>query len=93
MKGSYTKIFTPLYLINIIFQAFITLISPIAIMLGIAYLLSTYLSVGSWIYVVLILLGVFSGLYSMVVFILNASRALEALEKQNKRSKGEKSDK
>ncbi len=89
MKGSYQKVITPLYVINIIFQAFITLISPIAIMLGLAYLSVKYLNFGPWIYVVLILLGVFSGLYSMVVFILNASRALESIENQNKRRKGE----
>ena len=86
MKGSYTKIFTPLYLINIIFQAFITLISPIAIMLGIAYLLSTYLSVGSWIYVVLILLGVFVGIISMIRFLISALAGLERLEKEQQDS-------
>jgi hypothetical protein len=30
------------------------------------------------------MLGVFSGLYSMVVFIIRAGRALEAIEKQHK---------
>ena len=92
MKGSYQKVITPLYVINIFFQAFITLISPIAIMLGLAYLSVKYLNFGAWIYVVLILLGVFSGLYSMVVFIINSSRALEALEKQHKLKKGEAND-
>ncbi|MBQ8380450.1 MAG: hypothetical protein IJY18_01005 [Clostridia bacterium] len=48
-----------------------------------AWLLVKYASVGTWIYVVFIMLGVFSGLYSMVVFILRAQRALEAIEKQN----------
>ncbi|MBQ9071080.1 MAG: AtpZ/AtpI family protein [Clostridia bacterium] len=89
MKNSYKKIITPLYIVNIVIQAFITLISPIVIMLILAYLAVKHLGIGSWIYVVLILLGVFSGLYSMVVFILTASRSLEAIDNQNNQ-KGEK---
>lgn len=84
MKNSYQKILTPIYVFNIVFQAILSLVSPIAIMLLLAWLLVTKLSVGTWIYVVLIMLGVFSGLYSMVVFVIRACRALEAIEKQNK---------
>ena len=64
-------------------QSIVSLISPIAVAFLIAYLLEKYSAVGSWIYVPLMMVGLFSGLYSMVVFILRASRALEALEKQN----------
>ena len=81
MNNGYKKIISPLYVINILIQAIISLISPIAIMFLFAWLLVNYASVGTWIYVVFILLGVFSGLYSMVVFILRASRALDAIEK------------
>ena len=88
MKNSYQKIITPIYIINIVFQAIISLLSPIAIMFLLAWLLVTKLAVGPWIYVVLIMLGVFSGLYSMVVFVLNAMRALDAIEKQNSNKKG-----
>ena len=88
MKNSYQKIITPLYIINIVFQAIVTLLSPIAIMFFLAWLLVTKLSVGTWIYVVLIMLGVFSGLYSMVVFVLNAMRSLDAIEKQHSDKKG-----
>lgn len=83
MNNGYRKIITPIYIINIVFQSILSLLSPIAIMFLISYLLVKYLSVGTWIYVVLIILGVFSGLYSMVVFIVRASSALEAIEKQN----------
>ena len=88
MKNSYQKIITPVYVINIVVQAILSLLSPIAIMFFIAWLLVTKLSVGAWIYVVFIMLGVFSGLYSMVVFVLNAMRALDAIEKQNSDKKG-----
>ena len=81
MKNGYRGLITPLYVINIVFQSLLSLLSPVAIMLIGAYLLNTYAEVGPWIYVVLIMLGVFSGLYSMVVFILRAFRALDAIEK------------
>lgn len=84
MKNGYRKFITPLYVINITVQALISLISPILLMLLFAYLLTAYASAGGWVYVVFIMLGVFSGLYSMVVFILRAGRALEAIEKQHK---------
>ena len=87
MKNQYQKIITPIYVINIVFQAFISLLSPIGIMFLLSYLLNRYLSVGDWIYVVLIILGVFSGLYSMVVFIIRAFSALEAIEKQNSKKR------
>ena len=90
MKNSYQKILTPIYVFNIVFQAILSLVSPIAIMLLLAWLLVSKLSVGSWIYVVLIMLGVFAGLYSMVTFIIRACHALEAIEKQNKEKRRKK---
>ena len=83
MKKSYKRLITPIYVINIIFQTLLSFVSPILVMILFAWLLVKYASVGTWIYVVFIMLGVFSGLYSMVVFILRAQRALEAIEKQN----------
>lgn len=90
MKNSYNKLITPVYVINIIFQSILSLLSPIALMFFVAWLLVTKLSVGTWAYVVFIMIGVFSGLYSMVVFILNACRALEAIEKQSSKKEEKK---
>lgn len=84
MKNGYNRFISPLYVINIIFQAIISLLSPVAVMLLFAYLISKFTSAGNWIYVVFIMLGVFSGLYSMVIFILRSSKALEAIERQHK---------
>ena len=90
MKNSYKKLITPVYVINIVFQSLLSLLSPIAIMLLLAWLIVTRLSAGTWVYVVFIMLGVFSGLYSMVVFILRACSALDAIEKQNTDKKEDK---
>ena len=83
MKNTYGKLLTPVYVINIIFQSFISLVSPAAIMLLTAFLLNKYASVGSWIYAVLITVGIVCGFFSMISFILKAMSALEAIEKQN----------
>ena len=84
MKNNYRKFITPLYVINIAVQSLISLVSPILIMLLLAYLITKHTVAGGWVYVVFIMLGVFSGLYSMVIFILRAGRALEAIETQHK---------
>ena len=85
MKNGYKKLITPLYVINITVQAIVSLVSPILLMLLFAYLITKYTAADGWVYVVFIMFGVFSGLYSMVVFILRAGRALEAIEKQHER--------
>ncbi|MBQ8719458.1 MAG: ABC transporter ATP-binding protein [Clostridia bacterium] len=77
MHGKYI---TPLYLLNIIFQSLFSLLTPVAIALGAAWLLVTKAGVGGWIYAVLALFGVITGLYSMIVFILRATAAFERLE-------------
>lgn len=84
MKNGYRRFITPLYVINITVQALVSLVSPILLMLLFAYLITKYTAAGGWVYVVFIMLGVFSGLCSMVVFVIRAGRALEAIEKQHK---------
>ena len=80
----YKKFITPVYIINMVMQALFSLIAPIGLMLGLAYLLVTYAEWPTWVYVVFIMLGVLSGLYSMVSFIITASRSLEAIERQHR---------
>ena len=76
------KLFNSLYLLNIVSQAIITLATPIAIGALVSYILTTYVGAPSWIWALTILLGVFSGLFAMIKFILSATAALERLEKQ-----------
>ena len=87
MNKGYRRFISPLYFINIVIQAFISLVSPMLLLFLAAWLLVKYASMPSWIYVIFIVLGVFSGLYSMVVFIIRSSRVLEMIEKQNSPSK------
>ena len=82
----YKKLVSTLYVLNIITQAILTLLSPPAFFFLIAWLLVTKISAPSWIYVVAIAGGVIVGLVSMVKFTLTASIALENLEKQNDKS-------
>lgn len=92
-KNNYNKLITPLYVINLVFQAIITLASAIALTFFLAYFLNTKAGVGTWIYVVLIMIGVLSGFYSMIVFVMRASRALEAIERQNETRKEQRGEK
>lgn len=82
----YKKFVSALYVMNIITQAILTLLSPPAFFFFLSWLLVTRVGVPSWIYAVAISLGVIVGLVSMVKFTLMASTALEHLEKQNDKS-------
>lgn len=93
----YKKIVNSVYLINIIIQSFVSLLFPIAVAIIAAWYLAEQRSVGKWIYVVLILFGVFIGLFSMVKFILSSMSAFERLEKEqaekaNKQKKYQKEE-
>lgn len=76
------KFFGAMYAFNIIIQALITLVSPIAVGLLAAWLLNEKAGVGSWIYVVCIIIGVISGLVGMVRFTLFSMAGIERLEKE-----------
>ena len=76
------KIFNAMYALNIFFQGFFSLAVPSALGFLGAYLLRRCAGVGGWIYAPLVTLGVLLGFYSMIKFILTASRALESLEKE-----------
>ena len=87
------KFITPLYIFNMIIQSLFSLVIPIALMLGLSYLLERFLSVDGWIYAVLVPLGAIVGIYSMISFIISTSRAIEAIEAQNlKKQKEENKD-
>ena len=79
MKGAYSAF----YIANIVFQSIFTLLMHIGIGLLASWLLVEKCGLPSWIYAVIILLAVISGLFSMIKFILSAMRALDNLEKSN----------
>ena len=83
MKQAYSTF----YVINIVFQAIFTLLWQIATALIIGWLLVEKVGAPKWAYVPLILVGVLTGLVSMVRFILAAMRSLERLEEQKRKKK------
>ncbi len=88
-----------IYVVNIVAQAIFTLLWQIGLGLLAAWAAVKYLSAPTWIYAPLVLLGVLTGFWSMIRFILSAMSSLERLEaqhardeKQKKASEGEVSD-
>ena len=80
----YNKFVNVLYLLNIIFQSFLNLLTPIGLGLLISYVLTAYAGAPTWIYAPFTVFGVFVGLFSMIKFILSAMSALDRLEKEQK---------
>ncbi len=78
------------YVLNIIFQALFSLIFSIALMFGLGYLAVDVWGAPDWLYIPLILIGVGTGLVSMVKFILAAMQGLDRLEREREKRKGKK---
>ena len=76
-----------LYVINIVFQCILTLITPAAFMLLVSWLFVSKLGAPTWIYAVLITVGFVFGIISMIKFAISASEGLERLEKQGNSNK------
>ena len=83
MKERYSSF----YVINIVFQSIFTLLWHIGLGLLVGWIFVRFVGAESWIYVPLILAGVFTGLFSMVRFILAAMNALERIEEDKRRKK------
>ena len=79
------------YVINIVSQSIFTLLWQIGLGIFIGFLAVEFFSAPPWIYVPFILIGVFTGLSSMIRFILAAMRSLDRLEEE-KRQKRKKED-
>lgn len=87
-KKGYVRFVNSLYALNIAFQAIFSLAAPIGIGVLVSYLLVKFASAPEWIYAPLILLGAFSGLVSMVKFVITATDGLQRLEnEQNSKEK------
>lgn len=79
----YKRHITALYAVNIMFQAILTLLLNVGLALLVSWLADTYWGAESWIYAPLVILGVLTGLASMIKFVLSSMRALEHLEAQH----------
>ncbi len=80
MRQTYSAI----YVVNIVFQSIFTLLTYIGGSLLAAWLLVEKCGLPSWVYPILIILGVVSGFFSMIKFILSTMNALDRLEKSQK---------
>ena len=80
----YKKFVGSLYVMNIVTQSIVTLISPAALMFLFAWLLVSKCGLPSWIYAPFITLGVLAGFISMIKFAISASEGLERLERSGK---------
>ena len=76
--------YSGVYIVNIVFQAIITVFMYIGGSLLASWLLVEKLGAPSFVYAILIIFGVMAGLVSMIKFILSAMNALNSLEKANK---------
>ena len=80
MKNGYSTF----YVFNIIFQSIFTLLWQIGTAVLVGWIFVRFVNAPEWVYVPLILLGVATGLVSMVRFILTAMKSLERLEEQRR---------
>ena len=76
------RIYNAFFLMNVIFQSFFNLLLPVALAFGLGYLLVGKLSVPEWIYVPLMIVGVFAGLFSMVKFLIYTLKTFEKTEEE-----------
>ena len=75
-----------MYALNILISAIFTLLTPVGILFLIAWLLNTKAGVGSFIYAVLLIIGVLIGLVSMIRFLVRSSEVLERIEKERNKN-------
>ena len=80
------------YGFHMIVQAIVSLLSPPALLTLLAWYLHTYQGVGEWIYALLIFFGLITGFYSMVRYLLAASKYSRALDRQAEEKKKKKND-
>ena len=81
MKQAYSTC----YVVNIVIQSIFTLLWQKALGLYVGWLSVEKLGAPDWLYVPIILIGVVTGLVSMVRFILAAMRSLERLEEEKRK--------
>ena len=87
----YKRFVGVMYVLNIVFQAFFTLLMPAALCFVIGWALVKYASAPDWIYAPLLVVGILWGFYSMIKFVLTAMAGFERLEReQNENSKKDK---
>ena len=79
-----------MYVLNIVFQAFFTLIMPAGLGFLASWLLVRFAGAPGWIYAPFLTVGILLGLYSMVKFVIVAMSGYERLERERNESRAAK---
>jgi len=82
-----------LYVVNIVIQSILCLVSPAALAFFIGWLFVSKAGAPEWLYVPLTVIGVIIGFISMIRFTISASEGLERLEKERERNEKNKKGK
>ena len=83
------KAYSTAYVISIVFQSIFTLLFQIGICTLLAWLAVSRLHAPEWVYIPAVLFGVFTGILTMVRFIITAMNSLERLEKERNGDAGQ----
>ena len=78
------RTYSIIYVINIVSQSIFTILLHIGLSLLLAWFLVEKCGAPNWLYVVILLIGVITGLISMIKFILSTMYALDKLEQSQK---------
>ena len=78
----YGRAFSAIQVINIVIHSIFTLLWQIGLSVLIGWLLTERWGAPQWVFVPIILLGVGSGLVSMVRFVISASASVERIERE-----------
>lgn len=87
------KLVNAIHVLNILFQAIYSLLFPVGVGVALSYVLVEFCGAKTWVWALLLTVGVLIGLVSMVKFILSAARNLERLEKEQAALRAEKQKK
>ncbi len=77
------KLFRAIYAINYIMQVAFCLLCPAGLLIGAAWFLTSRGYLGSWAMVMGIVLGVLTGFWSMISFLLKSSKMIDPTEKED----------
>ena len=87
MKGvirMHKEFFRFQYAMNYVFQVTVSMLTPAAIWIGLGLLLNRRWGVGKWALILCILIGVFSGCYSMFRFLMTTTRMIDPTAEDKK---------
>ncbi len=89
----YKKFINAFNLLNVLLQALYSLAFPIGVGALASFLLVKYAYAPKWIWAVLLVIGTFCGLFSMIKFILSATANIDRIEKQRQQTEAERIEK